>query len=1351
MKIKMGFHKVTPKVDDHILQILDTTGAKVRKFLYELAEGTKDYRSLHNLTEQVEHQYHGRFVIELIQNAHDALWTSDNSTERPARIVLAIRSDGPFGSLYVANDGRPFSHSNFESLSQLGNSDKDPQESIGNKGIGFRSVLEISKEPAIYSRLSPDSTIFDGYCFELSPSVIQGLKDPILALVLGASDALPLWNGQPLVDWESKLIDKLRLTVGRQSKALKMALPQWIEQELAYLSPYLLPVPLSEDSKSKTVVEFEEAGFASLIRLPFRSVAAAELARKHLQVLDAGSLLFLDRISSLTVDAGDQNPIVYSRRQKTRSDTKHNGRDVLISTNSKPPVARYLLWDRKLVVGKFPEFAQAALHQLPGKWPQLREAVVSIGVRVDDFPERGSLSIFLPTLLGSGCSAHVNAPFFGDMSRTHIDFGNTDNQEASAGAVYNIFLLLETARLALSVIGQELAGRGLEEARAIVDLLAPSGTDYAASSRWHTLTGIAAKALGADITMSAWFLSDHGWKTLRETYLLPSSGTPSILTRPILRKHARFSAYVEGLESRIELIECLSSKLDVGAYPPRDALADTVESIAVEFHKQPDPDWNKFWADVDHLFDGDFGALMGKQVLPGNDGQLHASGDGCTVFFVPRQGPSDDEEVENEGDVKEIPQSLSPFVAFLSEGLHVYEEKNGRPHETRIRKLLIDSKLVRRFRREDIVNDVLLARIPSLPVSLTSEDALLCRDISLWGLRLMAHLIDRGKGERSFRLLKALPAPCQGGWYPLAETAFGLGWLGMRGEIAQNYLSRVNTRETRATRDRLLLPPSHEAWTGSGMLHLDLLQLVGVFDGLRLTAVDPNSWSSRFKGYKGYFTLPENPPSGWSKNDWGEYSKVARDESRPTYNEGTYEIQRVYALPGLDKYLSFDNDTRLALMEAILGSMANWEEGWESLWIHRVEGNKDSFSLTSPLAWILRRSPWLGLRDGGVLEWCRPADRWHVPAFELARGKRWQFAHLRPLPGDLANRLDIQPRLANAIRQLGLPRFDPEIKSASTRLLDALTDAVERDEVPHWDVFLGQVRSAWRGFEPSTNSVFPKKLLVQRGGSRLVVANPDNDQPVYLPDSTKSFLASLKHFELPVIAIEPDDAKRLADRFISSYSEGLLRASELQPVPLVNGEHWSISTTDRLRDNTELEWFIPVILTIAACYGPQAQGTTTKVFRKHIEVFREAKLCIVGRIETGLFRGDKLVVPPLPMPALWQADSQTLLLSNGWKTETSSLSEAFASILDREDLEVPIKLVLGITGWDPIQTDIIRALEQLKLSEAHWRDVREHWRGDITQIIEMLIPLLALLRPEVNIGPFIELDTEDAVVEFLIA
>lgn len=53
--------------------VVKETSSKIRTFLYELAEETTYYKSLHNLTEQVEHQYHGRFLIELIQNAHDAI------------------------------------------------------------------------------------------------------------------------------------------------------------------------------------------------------------------------------------------------------------------------------------------------------------------------------------------------------------------------------------------------------------------------------------------------------------------------------------------------------------------------------------------------------------------------------------------------------------------------------------------------------------------------------------------------------------------------------------------------------------------------------------------------------------------------------------------------------------------------------------------------------------------------------------------------------------------------------------------------------------------------------------------------------------------------------------------------------------------------------------------------------------------------------------------------------------------------------------------------------------------------------------------------------------------------------
>lgn len=100
-------------------RIVIETGSKIRSFLYELAEGTSNYKSLHNLTEQVEHQYHGRFLIELLQNAHDALLDKPEQSQKSRIEIVLDPNDGPYGALYIANDGKPFSESNFVELAFL--------------------------------------------------------------------------------------------------------------------------------------------------------------------------------------------------------------------------------------------------------------------------------------------------------------------------------------------------------------------------------------------------------------------------------------------------------------------------------------------------------------------------------------------------------------------------------------------------------------------------------------------------------------------------------------------------------------------------------------------------------------------------------------------------------------------------------------------------------------------------------------------------------------------------------------------------------------------------------------------------------------------------------------------------------------------------------------------------------------------------------------------------------------------------------------------------------------------------------------------------------------------------------
>jgi hypothetical protein len=409
---------------------------------------------------------------------------------------------------------------------------------------------------------------------------------------------------------------------------------------------------------------------------------------------------------------------------------------------------------------------------------------------------------------------------------------------------------------------------------------------------------------------------------------------------------------------------------------------------------------------------------------------------------------------------------------------------------------------------------------------------------------------------------------------------------------------------------------------------------VGVFDGLRLLPIPPGEWASQFDGSKADFKLPKNAPPGFSAEDWRAYREATRNAVSPAYKSGIYEVRGLHAVPGLEQHASFDEGTRLAFMDVVFRSAGEWQRGWDEVTIERVVGNADTLKLPSPLAWKLRQCEWIGVESDDGVHWGGPADRWHVPAHDLAGGRAWQFLHLRPLPARLANLLDLQPRLAAAMQRLGMPHFDPETKSPSSRLLEALADATSGKEIRNWDIFLGQVRAAWRGFEPTGAGDFPRRLLIHGDSAQLSLHMPEPDHPAYLPDSAKSFIAALRRFQLPVIAIESTDAIRLAEQFTNAFPGAIVRASSLQPIPLVNGTAWTEPASERLQDHEQFEWLVPLVLTLAAFFGPQAQGASTETFRRHLRSLREARVAIVETIETALFDGDRPVAQRMAVAAL---------------------------------------------------------------------------------------------------------------------
>jgi hypothetical protein len=109
---------------------------------------------------QVASDYRGRLVYELLQNADDAM--ADASTMGDSVSFLVTDHE-----LWIANTGRPLTDSDVLGLCGLGASSKvdaagNRRASIGHKGLGFKSVLEVTDEPSVFSRTT-SFTLGAGY------------------------------------------------------------------------------------------------------------------------------------------------------------------------------------------------------------------------------------------------------------------------------------------------------------------------------------------------------------------------------------------------------------------------------------------------------------------------------------------------------------------------------------------------------------------------------------------------------------------------------------------------------------------------------------------------------------------------------------------------------------------------------------------------------------------------------------------------------------------------------------------------------------------------------------------------------------------------------------------------------------------------------------------------------------------------------------------------------------------------------------------------------------------------------------------------------------------------------------
>ncbi|MEU2766675.1 DEAD/DEAH box helicase family protein [Streptomyces diastaticus] len=93
--------------------------------------------------------YSNRTLLELVQNAADAMSGADEHEEGAGRVEIVLDLDRQ--TLYCANAGRPFSRSGLTTLAHAHLSGKRGDE-IGRFGLGFKSVLAVTDAPQVFSR-----------------------------------------------------------------------------------------------------------------------------------------------------------------------------------------------------------------------------------------------------------------------------------------------------------------------------------------------------------------------------------------------------------------------------------------------------------------------------------------------------------------------------------------------------------------------------------------------------------------------------------------------------------------------------------------------------------------------------------------------------------------------------------------------------------------------------------------------------------------------------------------------------------------------------------------------------------------------------------------------------------------------------------------------------------------------------------------------------------------------------------------------------------------------------------------------------------------------------------------------
>jgi len=190
---------------------------------------------------ELKRDYNGRQILELLQNVDDACENNDGEDDVIVNISFKDRV------LEIGNTGTTFSAESIERLC-LGRASEKNSQKIGNKGTGFRSLLNDAEWIEIHSgeysvRFSEKFTreVFNHYCDRNSPCYSELIHEQSLNWKKNYPFCFPIMNCPEIIGRDTKGFDTLiRVKVKEENELKDTSISKQLEQPF-YKSLLFLP------------------------------------------------------------------------------------------------------------------------------------------------------------------------------------------------------------------------------------------------------------------------------------------------------------------------------------------------------------------------------------------------------------------------------------------------------------------------------------------------------------------------------------------------------------------------------------------------------------------------------------------------------------------------------------------------------------------------------------------------------------------------------------------------------------------------------------------------------------------------------------------------------------------------------------------------------------------------------------------------------------------------------------------------------------------------------------------------------------------------------------------------------